>query len=245
MELTELLISGMVQEITGGYKIKYHPEGDNEIEIDFTPPFKRFYMLKELSKHGIDLPAAIESLETNAYLKAKCKEKNVVCTAPYTTARLLDKLVGHFIEPQCISPAFICDHPQIMSPLAKWHRSEKGLTERFELFVNGREVCNAYTELNDPRVQRERFAAQQRDKDAGDEEAQVIDETFCTALEYGLPPTGGWGMGIDRFAMLLADKINIKEVLLFPAMKPQDQATAEAAKELAKLEHAKLTEAKK
>jgi len=234
--LTEELISGIVKEITGGYKIKYHPDEKTEIEIDFTPPFKRYSMLRDLSKiAGINLPDVIESPVTNKYLQAKCKEKKVLCTPPLTTARLLDKLVGEFIEPLCVNPAFICDHPQIMSPLAKWHRSEKGLTERFELFVNGREVCNAYTELNDPRVQRERFASQQKDKEDGDEEAQAIDETFCTALEYGLPPTGGWGMGIDRFAMLLTDKINIKEVLLFPAMKPQDQATAEAAKEQAKL----------
>jgi len=107
-----------------------------------------------------------------------------------------------------------------MSPLAKYHRSLPGQTERFELFVNTREVCNAYTELNNPFVQRERFAMQAKDKERGDDEAQVIDEVFCTSLEYGLPPTGGWGMGIDRLCMLLTDAINIKEVILFPAMKP-------------------------
>ena len=109
-----------------------------------------------------------------------------------------------------------------MSPLAKWHRSEPGLTERFELFIMKKEVCNAYTELNDPIEQRERFEQQAKDKAAGDEEAQLIDENFCTALEYGLPPTAGWGMGIDRFTMLLTDANNIKEVLLFPQMKPDD-----------------------
>ncbi|KAI7753954.1 hypothetical protein M8C21_029086, partial [Ambrosia artemisiifolia] len=135
-------------------------------------------------------------------------------------------LVGHFLEETCVNPAFIINHPEIMSPLAKWHRSKPGLTERFELFINKHELANAYTELNDPVVQRQRFADQlkvQHDRQSGDDEAMALDETFCTALEYGLPPTGGWGLGIDRLTMLLTDSQNIKEVLLFPAMKPQDE----------------------
>ena len=111
-----------------------------------------------------------------------------------------------------------------MSPLSKWHRSVSGLTERFELFVCQKEVVNAYTELNDPVVQRERFQQQSEEKAAGDDEAQVTDENFCTALEYGLPPTAGWGMGIDRITMFLTDSSNIKEVLFFPAMKPEGGA---------------------
>ena len=135
------------------------------------------------------------------------------------------------METQCISPTFITGHPQMMSPLAKYHRSRPGLCERFETFVATKEVCNAYTELNDPFDQRLRFEEQARQKEQGDDEAQIIDETFCTALEYGLPPTGtshrpqmrltwlgGWGMGIDRLTMFLTDSNNIKEVLLFPAM---------------------------
>ena len=120
------------------------------------------------------------------------------------------QLVGQFLEEQCINPTFICDHPQVMSPLAKGHRSEPGLTERFELFIMKKEVCNAYSELNDPFVQRERFEQQAKDREAGDDEAQVIDEDFCTALEYGLPPTGGWGLGIDRLTMFLTNSNNIK-----------------------------------
>ncbi|THG05734.1 hypothetical protein TEA_004205 [Camellia sinensis var. sinensis] len=135
-------------------------------------------------------------------------------------------LVEHFLEETCVNPTFIINHPEIMSPLAKWHRSKPGLTERFELFVNKREVCNAYTELNDPVVQRQRFADQLKDRQSGDDEAMALDETFCMALEYGLPPTGGWGLGIDRLTMMMTDSQNIKEVLLFPAMKPQDEPSA-------------------
>ncbi|KAI8022090.1 Lysine--tRNA ligase [Camellia lanceoleosa] len=144
----------------------------------------------------------------------------------YSVALVPLTLVGHFLEETCVNPTFIINHPEIMSPLAKWHRSKPGLTECFELFVNKREVCNAYTELNDPVVQRQRFADQLKDRQSGDDEAMALDETFCTALEYGLPPTGGWGLGIDRLTMMMTDSQNIKEVLLFPAMKPQDEPSA-------------------
>jgi lysyl-tRNA synthetase class 2 len=133
------------------------------------------------------------------------------------------QLVGDYIEVDCINPTFITGHPMVMSPLAKKHRERPGLCERFECFVATKEICNAYTELNDPFDQRERFEQQAKDKDAGDDEAQAIDENFCQALEYGLPPTGGWGMGIDRLVMFLTNSSNIKEVLLFPAMKPETE----------------------
>ncbi|XP_039497127.1 lysine--tRNA ligase isoform X1 [Drosophila santomea] len=227
MDITEQLVSGMVKAIRGSYKITYHPEGPEgpEQELDFTPPFKRVSMIKTLEeKLQVKFPAAdtFNSPETNQFLSQLCAKHQVECPAPRTTARLLDKLVGEFIEEFCVNPTFICEHPQIMSPLAKYHRSIPGLTERFELFVAKKEICNAYTELNDPVVQRERFEQQASDKAAGDDEAQLVDENFCTSLEYGLPPTGGFGMGIDRLAMFLTDSNNIKEVLLFPAMKPED-----------------------
>ncbi|XP_004536422.1 lysine--tRNA ligase isoform X1 [Ceratitis capitata] len=227
IEITEKMISGMVKAIHGTFKIKYHPEGPEgpEEEIDFTPPFKRVSMIKTLEeKLNVKFPPATEfnKKSTTEFLSQLCVKHQVECPAPRTTARLLDKLVGEFIEETCINPTFICEHPQIMSPLAKYHRSEPGLTERFELFIMKKEVCNAYTELNDPVVQRERFAQQASDKAAGDDEAQLIDENFCTALEYGLPPTGGWGLGIDRLTMFLTDTNNIKEVLFFPAMKPEE-----------------------
>ncbi|KAG4078012.1 hypothetical protein HA402_002063 [Bradysia odoriphaga] len=236
IEMTEKLVSGMVKSIHGSYKVKYHPEGPEgpECEIDFTPPFKRVSMMKtieEILKVQLPKPEELKTKAANEFLSNLCQKHNVECPAPRTTARLLDKLVGEFLEEDCVNPTFICDHPQIMSPLAKYHRDIPGLTERFELFVMKKEVCNAYTELNDPVAQRERFEQQASDKAAGDDEAQMVDENFCTALEYGLPPTGGWGMGIDRLTMFLTDNNNIKEVLLFPAMKPDDpnknQATAE------------------
>ncbi|CAI0555852.1 unnamed protein product [Linum tenue] len=232
MELTEQLLSGMVKELTGGYKIKYHANGldKDPIEIDFTPPFRRIEMIGELEKMAnLNIPKDIAGDEANKYLAAACERFEVKCPPPLTTARLLDKLVGHFLEETCTNPTFIIDHPEIMSPLAKWHRSKPGLTERFELFINKHELCNAYTELNDPVVQRHQFADQLKDRNSGDDEAMALDETFCTALEYGLPPTGGWGLGIDRLAMLLTDSQNIKEVLLFPAMKPQDEPPTKAA----------------
>ncbi|BES88349.1 lysyl-tRNA synthetase [Nesidiocoris tenuis] len=227
MKLTEELLSGMVKSIYGSYKVVYHPDGETgePIEIDFTPPFRKLYMFPALEKVlGVKLPAPTD-LGTPAakeMLKELCLKHNVECPPPQTASRLLDKLVGEFLEEKCINPTFILEHPQVMSPLAKWHRDIPGLTERFELFVMKKEVCNAYTELNDPFVQRSRFEEQAKDKAAGDDEAQLIDENFCTALEYGLPPTGGWGIGIDRLTMFLTDSQSIKEVLLFPAMKPDD-----------------------
>lgn len=226
MRMTEELISTMVFQLTGSYIVKYHAHGKDKdpIEINFARPWGSFSMCSSLEeKLGVKLPKDLESDEANAFLRKLCLEHKVICTPPLTTTRLLDKLVGHFIEPLCVNPTFITDHPQIMSPLAKNHRSLHGMTERFELFINGREVCNAYTELNNPVVQRERFTTQGKDVAAGDDEAMCVDEEFCTSLEYGLPPTGGWGMGLDRFTMLLTDTVNIQEVLLFPAMKPDDQ----------------------
>ncbi|CAH7686188.1 hypothetical protein BY996DRAFT_8523443 [Phakopsora pachyrhizi] len=228
MDLTESLLSGLVFKITNGsYKIKYHPEGnqsDKVYELDFSRPWKRFNMIEELEKQlKVKFPTG-EDFENKElmtkFLDDLCVKHNVECGAPRTNSRLLDKLVGEFIESQCISPSFIVGHPQFMSPLAKRDRSKAGLCERFETFVATKEICNAYTELNDPFDQRERFEEQTRQKAAGDDEAQGIDETFIDALEHGLPPTGGWGLGIDRLVMLLTDNNSIKEVLCFPANKP-------------------------
>jgi len=236
--VTEQMVSGMVKAITGGYKISYeYREDDGEtkktVEVDFSPPFARINMIEGIEEAaGVKIPKDIDSDETNKFLSDLCEKFEIKCPEPRTTSRLLDKLVGHFIEPNLINPTFICEHPELMSPLAKYHRSKPGVTERFELFVLGKEVCNAYTELNNPLVQRERFESQMKDKAKGDDEAMPIDEDFITSLEYGLPPTGGWGMGIDRLTMFLNSTDNIKEVLLFPAMKPKDDL-AEGLKKVA------------
>lgn len=140
---------------------------------------------------------------------------------------MLDKLVGEFIEPECKNPTFIIDHPQIMSPLAKWHREDKNLTERFELFVSKFEICNAYTELNDPQLQKKLFLDQAENAKKGDDEAMQVDWLFLDALETGLPPTAGWGMGIDRLTMLLTNNDSIREVMLFPALKPDEELVKE------------------
>ncbi|KAG9062604.1 lysyl-tRNA synthetase [Linnemannia hyalina] len=225
MEMTEALLVGMVKAITGNTKIVYHPQGKDgpAMEIDFTPPFRRINMIEYLEeKLNVKFPPAdtLHTAEATKFLSDLCIKHQVDCSAPRTSGRLLDKLVGDFIEVECISPTFIMGHPQMMSPLAKSHRSVPGLCERFECFVATKEICNAYTELNDPFDQRDRFEQQASDKAAGDDEAQLIDENFCQSLEFGLPPTGGWGMGIDRLTMFLTDSHRIQEVLAFPAMRP-------------------------
>ncbi|EEB05473.1 cytoplasmic lysine-tRNA ligase Krs1 [Schizosaccharomyces japonicus yFS275] len=226
MDMTEELVSSMVKELTGGYVLPYHPEGPDgpSYELNFARPWRRIHMIEFLEeKLNVKFPPGdqLHTAETNAFLRDLCAKHGVDCAPPQTNARLLDKLVGEYIESECINPTFIIGHPQMMSPLAKYHRSQPGLCERFEAFVATKELCNAYTELNDIFDQRARFEEQARQKDQGDDEAQLIDENFCTALEYGLPPTGGWGIGIDRLVMFLTDSNTIREVLLFPHMKPE------------------------
>ncbi|OII77692.1 lysyl-tRNA synthetase family protein [Cryptosporidium andersoni] len=226
MDMTEELISGLVMEINGKLQIEYNPDGtDREpVIIDFTRPWKRYSFVEEIETAiGQSLLRPLNGQDNIKFMLDICKEYNIEVPQPQTAAKLLDKLAGHFIEIKCHNPSFIIDHPQTMSPLAKWHRSKAEVTERFELFILGKELCNAYTELNEPRQQRTCFEEQVKSKELGDIEACPIDETFCLALEHGLPPTGGWGLGIDRLIMLLANKNNIKEVILFPAMKPMKQ----------------------
>lgn len=227
MNMCEELISGMVKQITGDFKIKYSPKpGAPEVEIDFTPPFKRISMIEGLEeKMGVKLPE-MDDPEIEQKLVALLNERQLECTPPQTVARVLDTFVGEYLEDNIIHPTFITEHPQVMSPLAKYHRSKKGLTERFELFAAGRELANAYTELNNPVVQYKLFLDQAKDSSAGDDEAMVMDDSFVAALEHGLPPTGGFGLGVDRLTMFLSNKSNIKEVLLFPAMKPTDEQMA-------------------
>jgi lysyl-tRNA synthetase class 2 len=216
MEITEQLLARIVRTVNGNDSLRVETETGT---IDFTPPFRRVSIVDGLRERGVLLPSVFEGEEARSALDAECARLEVECGEPRTTPRLLDKLVERYLEPECTNPTFLMDHPQVMSPLAKWHRRDAQLTERFELFVGGRELCNAYTELNEPRHQRRQFELQAGDHAAGDDEAQLIDENFCTALEYGLPPTAGWGMGIDRLVMLLTGKTAIRDVILFPAVK--------------------------
>eukprot|EP00173_Palmaria_palmata_P004407 Plantae.Rhodophyta-Palmaria_palmata.ctg5919.p2 GENE.Plantae.Rhodophyta-Palmaria_palmata.ctg5919~~Plantae.Rhodophyta-Palmaria_palmata.ctg5919.p2 ORF type:complete len:285 (+),score=43.96 Plantae.Rhodophyta-Palmaria_palmata.ctg5919:107-856(+) len=241
------MLSELVMKIYGSHKVLYHPDGKvnadgsagRSVEIDFSPPFRRISMCSALEtklqdvlgQPDLTFPENMGANGSRPYLESlftqlRSANIDIECEAPRTVARLLDCLVGEFLESDCVDPTFICDHPQIMSPLAKDHRDLPHMTERFELFVNGKELANAYTELNDPIIQRERFRVSQKDTAEGDDEAMVHDEDFCVALEHGLPPTGGWGLGVDRLTMMLTDNISIKEVLLFPAMKPDEAKTS-------------------
>lgn len=228
LEITEDMLSNLVLEIFGTKIVEYSVEGNDgtvkNVRLDFNTPFRRVDILGELSKKvGVEITGdLLETEDGRKVLDDLCRTKNIKCNNPRTTTRLLDKLVGEYLESESNDPTFLMNHPKIMSPLAKEHRSRKNVTERFELFVLGKEVCNAYTELNDPFDQRRRFEQQAKDKSAGDEEAQEIDEDFCTALEYGMPPAAGWGLGIDRLVMMLTGAQNIRDVLFFPTMKPKD-----------------------
>lgn len=222
MTLTEELVSGLVKHVTGGHETTFTNQHGETFNVNWSAPWKRIEMIPALEAAvGEKFPPSTElhTQETNDFLKRILKKVNVDCSPPLTNARMLDKLVGEYIEETCINPSFIINHPQMMSPLAKYHRDHPGLTERCEAFVCKKEIVNAYTELNNPFDQRLRFEEQARQKDQGDDEAQMIDENFLTALEYGLPPTGGWGMGIDRLVMFLTNTYSIKEVLAFPLMK--------------------------
>ena len=216
MKICETMLSTIVAKINGSLIIKYDGK-----EIDFTPPFKRFDMISTIEDEiKIKFPEDLSTNDARDFLDKTCIRFGVECSHPRTTPRLIDKLVEHFIEPKCINPSFITGHPQIMSPLAKWDRHGSCRTERFELFVNSTELANAYTELNDPTVQMELFKSQAKDKAMGDVEAMSIDCDFVHALKHGLVPTGGFGLGIDRFIMLLTGNTSIREVILFPTMKP-------------------------
>lgn len=160
-----------------------------------------------------------------------CKEKGMEVDETMGKGKLIDELFGEFCEGTFIQPTFITDYPVEMSPLTKMHRSKPGLTERFELMVNGKELANAYSELNDPIDQEERFVEQMKLADKGDDEAMIIDQDFLRALQYGMPPTSGIGIGIDRLVMLMTGKTYIQEVLFFPQMRPEKKAPRSSVKE--------------
>ena len=214
MRLTEELLTHVVDHVLGGGPVRF-----GEHEIRFTAPFARFSMYDAIRDvGGVDVPA----LDDPA-LRAEVRRLGVPEDEARTMGRgrMIDELFGTLVEPRLIQPTFITDYPREMSPLAKPRRGSPELTERFELIVAGKEICNAYSELNDPIEQRQRFEAQKRLAAAGDEETQPLDEDFLRAMEYGMPPTGGFGMGIDRLVMILAGQPSIRDVILFPTMRPE------------------------
>ena len=212
MNLVEELISNVAKEVNGSMKWSVAKH-----EIDFAQPWKRITMFDAINEYtGKNLRGKPET-----ELMTIAKELHIEIKPGAGSGAIIDEIFSERVEPNLIQPTFIMDYPIEMSPLAKKHRSEPGLVERFEVIVNGQELCNAFSELNDPIDQRQRFEEQMKLRVRGDEEAQVLDEDFLRALEYGMPPTAGLGIGIDRLTMLFANQDSIRDVLFFPQMKPE------------------------
>ncbi len=212
MEFVEQMLEYVTMQVLGTTKVKV---GDHE--IDFKAPYKRITMIDAIKKYtGIDISGMSEK-----ELREVCEQLGIEQDETMGKGKLIDKIFGEKCEPHFIQPTFIIDYPIEMSPLCKRHRENPELTERFELIVNGKELANAYSELNDPIDQRERFEEQLRLSEKGDDEAMFIDHDFLRALEYGMPPTAGMGIGMDRLTMLLTGQTAIQEVLLFPQMRPE------------------------
>jgi lysyl-tRNA synthetase class 2 len=212
LELVEQMLGDLVRALTGSSQLVY--QGTT---LEFRAPFARLDYLQALREHvpGLETdPLDLGGLR--AYCDARHPEWQVV-----PDYKLLDKLFSRYVEPTLIQPTFVMDHPLAISPLARPHRSREGVAERFELYTHSAELANAFSELNDAQDQRARFAAQVARRASGDEEAHQQDEDFLLALEYGMPPAGGLGVGIDRLIMLLTDQVSIKEVLLFPLLRPE------------------------
>ena len=222
MEMVEQMVSTIAIEVNGSTKVII-----GEDVIDFAPPWQRVSLREELEKRsGVDL----ESYNDDA-LRQKAGEVGIDTKVLESRGRLIDKLLSTFVEPRLIQPTFVLDYPEEMSPLAKAKPDSPGYVERFEAFAFGMEIANSYSELNDPKIQRERFETQaQIQRLYENEEVDRQDDDFLTAMEYGMPPTGGLGIGIDRLVMLLAGQPSIRDVLLFPQMRtmPSDQATQDA-----------------
>ena len=222
MSFTEKLLETICIAVNG----KPEREIDGNI-VSFKAPYRRLPILDAIKeKTGFDCNG-----KTEEEIRAFCKEKGMEVDETMGKGKLIDELFGEFCEGTFIQPTFITDYPVEMSPLTKMHRSKPGLTERFELMVNGKELANAYSELNDPIDQEERFVDQMKLADKGDDEAMIIDQDFLRALQYGMPPTSGIGIGIDRLVMLMTGKTYIQEVLFFPQMKPEKKVPQSTAAE--------------
>lgn len=214
MELAENLISSVAQEVLGTMKVTYQG-----CEIDLTPPWRRLTMREAVLEYsGVDFDLVKDDLEA----RRLARERGIEFEGNPTKGEVMSLFFEEYAESQLVQPTFIMDYPVEISPLTKRKPDRPELTERFEIFITGREFGNAYSELNDPMDQKERFIDQVKKREAGDEEANMMDEDFIIALEHGLPPTGGMGIGIDRVVMLLTDSSSIRDVLLFPTMKPRE-----------------------
>jgi len=218
MELVETMVSEMAKRIHGTYVV---PFGDSE--IDFTPPWNRVKFFDALQEAtGKDLLGS-----TLDDVKALAKEKHIEFPEKASWGKVVDEIMGELVEPNFTKPTFVIDYPLELSPLAKKHRSDDRLVERFEAFCGGMEIANAFSELNDPDDQRARLEAQQEMRTGGDDEAMPLDEDFLAALELGMPPTAGLGLGIDRLVMILTNRQTIRDVVLFPLLRDQDAAKEE------------------
>lgn len=214
MELTEQLISTVAAEVLGTTSIVYQGR-----EIDLTPPWTRLSMTDAVREYaGVDF----DTITGDDEARSIAKEKKLHVEGKMSKGEVLNLMFEEFVEEHLVQPTFIIDYPVEISPLTKRKADRPDLTERFELFITGREMANAYSELNDPIDQKERFINQTKKREAGDEEANMMDDDFVNALEYGMPPTGGLGIGIDRLIILLTDSYSIRDILLFPTMKPKN-----------------------
>ncbi|MFC1657193.1 lysine--tRNA ligase [Candidatus Moduliflexota bacterium] len=213
MSLTEELFVGLARDISGSEKIVYQGQ-----EVDFTPPWRRLPLVESLTTVG---GLGSDEIRDPSFLESKAKELGIPLDQGYGTERLQVEIWERLVEPTLVDPTFVTDFPKAVSPLAKCRPDDPGTVERFELFIAGKEVANAFTELNDPVDQRERFGLQVAEREAGDDEAQRMDEDFLRALEHGMPPAGGEGIGIDRLVMLFTDSANIRDVILFPQLRPE------------------------
>ena len=212
MELTEGLIKTVAKDVLGTLKITYQG-----VEVDLSKPFEKISMIDAVKKYAnVDF----REIKTIEEARQFAKKHNIQFEPHHQKGDILSLFFDEFVEANLIQPTFLTDHPVDISPLSKRKPTDPEYTERFELFIVGREFANAYSELNDPIDQRERFEAQERLRSEGNDEATMLDDDFLLALEYGMPPTGGLGMGIDRLVMLLTDSPSIRDVLLFPTMKP-------------------------
>jgi lysyl-tRNA synthetase, class II len=212
MSFVEQMIHHICTEVFSSVEFEY-----DENRINFVIPWKRVSMVEAIKeKTGLDILSA-----SFTELKQAAKENHIEIAKEDNKARIIDEIFSALVQPELIQPTFVIDYPVELSPLAKKHRTIEGLVERFEGYVGGKEICNAFSELNDPIDQRLRFEEQSRMKDAGDQEAHLVDEDFLRALEYGFPPTAGLGIGIDRLVMLLTNQTSIRDVIFFPQMKPE------------------------